>query len=214
MRIEVSSGPAGTSLIVKLGETEWRDLAAGLETESRAWQESFRERVRDARILDGLRELETALASSRLELEEISQSELVLKAERRKLLEAGSATNGCEKKLGALLNQGNIVKGRIAELESIIASRIALAGTALAEEHDQMMQEMYAAKEKERTELEAEFFEQAGPIILKLLRLSRLSEARGHSLQAFRRRLSEGKTSELVKQFLDESAEMAAAATS
>jgi hypothetical protein len=66
------------------------------------------------------------------------------------------------------------------------------------------MHEFYAAQKQERAELEVVFVSVAGDLIKKLVRLKKLSEARGHSMQAFRRRANHDQAGELVRQFLAE----------
>lgn len=217
MRIErIDSGPGGPRLLVALSEDESRELNAGLEAESRAWQVTLRDRVRDAHTLDGVQQLQAALESSRQEFAELQQKEHNLRDEWRKLLlEAGSVTNDYEKKLATVLTNAGIAKGRIHELEALLVTRIALAGSKIAELQTDLMHEFYGAQEQERAQLEAAFFSVAGDLIKKLVRHRKLALARGHSMQAFRRRVNEGRIDDLVQQFLTEpAAEMAGAGTS
>jgi hypothetical protein len=120
--------------------------------------------------------------------------------------EAGSATNGCEKKLAALLTNASIVRGRVSELEKLLQSRIALAGSAIGELHTEFMMELDAVKERQKAELEGQLLAIAGELVQKLVRLRKVSEGRGLSLQRFRRQVSEGHTGELVRQYLAEPA--------
>jgi hypothetical protein len=215
MRLELVSDPAGCRLIVHLAEHEAKSLNVGLEAESHAWRATFRDRIRDAHLLDGIRQLETALASSRKELEDLAQSERTLQAERRKVLEAGSSPNGVEKKIINAQMSVGVLKGRIGELESLLTSRISLAGSEIGEQHLELMTELYATQEQQKAEMEAQFLAVAGELIQKMVRHRKVCEGRGHSLQSFKRRMGEG-TNELVRQFLaaepaEETAEVAAA---
>jgi hypothetical protein len=52
MRIEkIEPGSGGISLTVRLSEDEGRELNVGLEAESRAWEATLRDRVRDSHTL-------------------------------------------------------------------------------------------------------------------------------------------------------------------
>ena len=204
MRIEkIESGPGGISLTVRLSEDEGQELNVGLEAEARAWQATLRDRIRDAHTLDGVRQLQAALASSRQELAELQQTEQGLRDEWRKLLEAGSATPGYDKKLATVLTNAGIVKGRISELETRIVTRTSLAGSEIAQLQTDLMHELYGTQEQERARLEAAFFSVAGDLIKKIVRHRKLAEARGHSMQAFRHRANKGLTDELLRQFAE-----------
>jgi hypothetical protein len=208
MRIEkIEPGPGGISLTVRLSEDEGRELNVGLEVESRAWEATLRDRVRDSHTLDEVRQLQAALESSRQEFTGLQQTEHNLRDEWRKLLEAGSAPNCYEKKLATTHTNAGIVKTRISELESLIATRTWAAGSEIAQLQTDLMHECYGAHEQERADLEAVFFSVAGDLIKKLVRHRRLAEARGHSMQALRRRVSEGLTDELLRELLAEPAE-------
>jgi hypothetical protein len=204
MRIEkIESGPGGTRLIVALNEDEGRELNVGLEAESHAWQVTLRDRVREAHTLDGVRQLQAALESSRQELAELRQTEQNLRDEWRKLLETGSAANAYEKKLAAVLTNAGTVQGRIRELERLLATRTSLAGSEIAELQTDLMHELYGAQEQERVQLEAAFFSVAGDLVKKLVRHRKLAEARGHNMQRFRRMATQRPISELVKQLAE-----------
>jgi hypothetical protein len=205
MRIEkIERGPGGISLTVRLSEDEGKELNVGLEAESRAWQVTLRDRVRDAQTLDGVRQLQAALEASRQEFAELQQTEQRLRDEWRTLLEAGSATHGYDKKLATVLTNAGIVKGRISELEARVPTRTSLAGSEIAQLLTDLMHEFHAAQEQERARLEAAFFSVAGDLIKKLVRHRKLAEARGHSMQAFRHRANKGLTDELLRDFLAE----------
>jgi hypothetical protein len=203
MRLEVESGPGGVRLIVALSEIEGKELNAGLEPESRAWQTSFRDRIREAHLLDAVQQFEKTLEASRRELEELLQGEEKLRDERRRLLESGSNINGIEKRLATTRSNCVLVRERCRELESLVATRTSLAASEISESHGELMAELYATQEQQRTELEQAFLSVAGDLIKKLVRHRKLSEMRGHSLQAFRRRVTEGQSSELIRPMLD-----------
>jgi hypothetical protein len=65
------------------------------------------------------------------------------------------------------------------------------------------MQELYAAQEQERAQLQAAFFSAAADLIKKMIRLKKLSESRGLSMQRWRRLTSDGLNSDLVRQMLE-----------
>jgi hypothetical protein len=211
MRLEIVSDPGGTRLLVHLAEHEGKALNVGLEAEATAWQATFRDRIREAGLLGSIRQLESSLHASRLELQDLIAHEQTLRAERRKQLEQGAALNGVEKKLAATLTNAGIVKSLITELESLLAARSALAGNEILELHENLMAELYLDQQKQKDEMEAQFLAVAGDLVQKLVKLKKVSESRGLSLQRFRRRISEGTTNELVRQYLAEPAATPAA---
>jgi hypothetical protein len=214
VRIEIESGPGGTRLIVLLGEVEGRELNAGLESESRQWQTVFRDRVKEAGTLNGLRQMEAALATSREELAELAQTEASLREERRKGLEVGSSSlSGIEKKLAGVLASIGMMKGRITELQTLVAQRTTLAGAEISELQSDVMQEFYLAQEKEKAETQAAFFAVAGDLVTKMVRQRKLSESRGRDMQRWRRVAGDGLNDNIVRQLLAEPVQELAEAT-
>jgi hypothetical protein len=57
MRIEQEAGPRGTKFMVVLSEPEALNLNESLEAESRAWQATFRDRVKAAGSLNAVKQL-------------------------------------------------------------------------------------------------------------------------------------------------------------
>jgi hypothetical protein len=202
MRLEIESGPFGTTFVVSLGEDESRSLNSGLETEARAWRQTLRQRIRDAGILDGVRQLMANLEGSKVELQEAQAAREALIRERRKLLEEGGNAGGCEKKLKALEQDARIIVGRIEDLEQIVRAKIAEAGALVNEEQLNVMTELYRIQEKERAELQAAFFEAAEDTIRKLVRLHKLAASRGADLQRWRRRVENGESGNIVQEML------------
>jgi hypothetical protein len=206
VRIELSFGPEGTKFVVLLSETESRNLNSGLELESHAWKDTLRQRIESEGSLDSIRRYQAALASSRAELAELVEAEQQLRAQRQKALASGTAVEATEKKLTATLTTAGVVRGRIQELERLLASQISLAASDVSQFTEDVMAELYSEQQRQQAEMEAQFLEIAGPLILDMIRRKKLWTQRGFSLQAFRRRLGEGRGAELVQRYLREPA--------
>jgi hypothetical protein len=217
MRIEIQSDGNGSRLVCHLGEDESRGLNSGLEHEARQWRAELRRRLEGSPDLEALRRLQASLASSKSELQASKAQEGDLLAERRKILESGQAAGNVERKLTQVATTQSIVSGRVAELETIIRSRIALAAARVREEFDQVQGELYLATQREKNDLETAFLQQAGLIISQLVRLSRLSASRGHDQQRLLRQLAEqDRGRQIIEELLaapSETPEPAAAAT-
>jgi hypothetical protein len=215
MRVEINSSPEGTKLVAHLGEHESLELNAGIEGEARAWRAELRKRIADSQDIEAIRRLHTSLASSKAELEELKSQESVLRHERRKLLEQGQGTSGVEKRLAALAGNQGLVSSRIGELDQIIAGRVCTAAAQILEMFDDVQTELFATTQRQKSELEKAFFDHAGPLIRKLVRLNRLSASRGIDQQRYRRQLQDGREIQIIEELIAaaEKPEPAAAAT-
>jgi hypothetical protein len=79
-----------------------------------------------------------------------------------------------------------------------------LAGSEVNQFLDDLMAELYSEQQRQQAEMEGQFLEISGPLILDMVRRKKLWTQRGFSMQAFRRRLGEGFARDVIQQYLRE----------